>query len=83
MTSVLRYTSSDSHVPSTASGKVFITRHGERADLADEHWLAQAEVGPGAQLAVADRKYSQLVASRWLMIRLLRSRAFNKHTSWV
>ena len=25
------------------NGKVFITRHGERADLADEQWLAQAE----------------------------------------
>ena len=29
---------------SVGSGKVFITRHGERADLADEAWLAQAEV---------------------------------------
>lgn len=29
---------------SVSSGKVFITRHGERADLADEAWLAQAEV---------------------------------------
>ncbi|DBA95174.1 TPA: hypothetical protein ACH3X1_015723 [Trebouxia sp. C0004] len=28
---------------SVTSGKVFITRHGERADLADEAWLAQAE----------------------------------------
>ena len=27
-----------------ASGKIFITRHGERADLADEQWLAQADV---------------------------------------
>lgn len=27
-----------------SNGKVFITRHGERADLADENWLAQAEV---------------------------------------
>ena len=70
-------------VTSTASGKVFITRHGERADLADEHWLAQAEVGAGAQLALADRSIQQPVASRWQMIRLLRSRAFNKHTSWV
>ena len=26
------------------SGKIFITRHGERADLADEQWLAQADV---------------------------------------
>ena len=55
MTSVLRQTDRDSHTTSTASGKVFITRHGERADLADEHWLAQAEVGPGAQLAFPDR----------------------------
>ncbi len=29
---------------SLSNGKVFITRHGERADLADEEWLAQAEV---------------------------------------
>ncbi|KAA6426873.1 MAG: hypothetical protein FRX49_03198 [Trebouxia sp. A1-2] len=29
---------------SVSSGKVFITRHGERADLADEAWLAHAEV---------------------------------------
>ena len=40
----------DTHVASATSGKVFITRHGERADLADEHWLAQAEVSLGAHL---------------------------------
>lgn len=27
-----------------ATGKVFITRHGERADLADERWVATATV---------------------------------------
>ena len=26
------------------SGRVFIARHGERADFADEDWLKQAEV---------------------------------------
>ena len=70
MTNVLRHTLGDSPVTSTASGKVFITRHGERADLADEHWLAQAEVGPGAQFALAHRSVQQPVASRLLMIRL-------------
>lgn len=60
MTNVLPpHTVGDSPVTSTASGKVFITRHGERADLADEHWLAQAEVGPGAQFALADRSVQQ------------------------
>ena len=28
----------------SGGGKIFITRHGERADLADEQWLAQADV---------------------------------------
>ena len=28
----------------TATGKVFITRHGERADLADERWVATTTV---------------------------------------
>ena len=50
MTNVLHHSVGDTRTASAASGKVFITRHGERADLADEHWLAKAEVGAGAQL---------------------------------
>lgn len=39
---------------SAMQGKVFITRHGERADLADEEWLAQAEVRARPHLGLLD-----------------------------
>ena len=45
MTDVLGHAVDDTHVSAASGGKIFITRHGERADLADERWLAQAEVG--------------------------------------
>ena len=45
MTDVLGHAVDDTHAAAAVGGKIFITRHGERADLADERWLAQAEVG--------------------------------------
>ncbi|KAL3132092.1 hypothetical protein ABBQ32_008702 [Trebouxia sp. C0010 RCD-2024] len=44
MTDVLGHAVDDTHAAAAVGGKIFITRHGERADLADERWLAQAEV---------------------------------------
>lgn len=44
MTDVLGHAVNDTHVAEAPGGRIFITRHGERADLADEHWLALAEV---------------------------------------
>ena len=61
MTDVLGHAVDDTHVAAASGGKIFITRHGERADLADERWLAQAEVGLSAYFALVNKQCSTAV----------------------
>ena len=37
-----------------ATGKVYITRHGERADLADERWVATTTVSTSRSKLIRD-----------------------------
>ena len=55
MTEVLRPSASGIFAGHSTGGKIFITRHGERADLADEEWLARAEVRASSHLLLLHR----------------------------